>query len=134
MYATALCALADPATRRLTLACAGHPPPLLCREGRVTRLACENAFPILMMEMLEPRVTTHELCPGDRVLFYTDGVTERLGPRDELYDEERLTYAFARATGADPDSLVRHLVTDLEAFAEGHEPEDDQTLLLMAMG
>ena len=52
MYATALCALADPATRRLTLACAGHPPPLLCREGRVTRLACENAFPILMMEML----------------------------------------------------------------------------------
>jgi sigma-B regulation protein RsbU (phosphoserine phosphatase) len=133
MYATALCAVADPRAKRLSLACAGHPLPLLCRQDAVQQVSCENALPILMMEMHEPMVATHGLHTGDRLLFFTDGVTERLGPDDALYEEERLRQTFLRAANQAPDLIVREIVTDIEAFAEGLEAQDDQTLLLMAV-
>jgi serine phosphatase RsbU (regulator of sigma subunit) len=133
MYATALCAVADPRAKRLALACAGHPLPLLCRDGVVQQVWCENAFPILMMEMHTPEVVTHDLSAGDRLLFFTDGVTERVGPVDSLYDEERLRLAFLRAAGGEPESVIREVVADLEAFGQGQEPHDDQTLLLMVV-
>ena len=133
MYATALCAVADPREKRLSLACAGHPLPLLCREDSVQSIACENAFPILMMEMHEPSAATHELRAGDHVLFFTDGITERLGPADALYEEERLRETFLRSARDAPETIVEGIVTDIEAFAAGLEPHDDQTLLLLSM-
>lgn len=87
-----------------------------------------------MMEMREPPAATHELCPGDWVLFYTDGVTERQGPGEAMYEEERLRAAFLRSANLSPDAIIQELVCDLDAFAEGEEAHDDQTLLLMAVG
>jgi sigma-B regulation protein RsbU (phosphoserine phosphatase) len=71
---------------------------------------------------------------GDRLLFYTDGVTERFGPGgDEMYDLPRLIASFQGANGLPPEGLVASLVVDLELFADAREPEDDQTLLLAAL-
>ena len=131
MFATALCAVVDPRAGEMTLACAGHPLPLLCRDGVVQQVTCDRAFPILMMEMSVVPVATHALRAGDRLLFYTDGVTERQGPRDSMYEEDRLTLTFARSAALPPDSVVREIVNDLETFAEGQEAHDDQTLVLM---
>jgi serine phosphatase RsbU (regulator of sigma subunit) len=47
---------------------------------------------------------------------------------------ERLTAALARAGTRTPDEIVQHLVSDLNAFAGGHEPDDDQTLLIVGIG
>lgn len=60
-------------------------------------------------------------------------MTERQGPGDTMYEDERLRTAFARSAGQDPDTIVRQLVADIDAFADGREPHDDQTLLLMAI-
>jgi sigma-B regulation protein RsbU (phosphoserine phosphatase) len=133
MYATALCAVVDPRARRLTLAGAGHPQPLLSRAGKVESIDCPNGLPILMMPMPPPQTAVHELHPGDRLLFYTDGITERLGPGDAMYEEERLRCAFARAAFQPVASIVPHIVADVQLFAGGVEAHDDQTLLLVAI-
>jgi sigma-B regulation protein RsbU (phosphoserine phosphatase) len=86
-----------------------------------------------MMEMHEARVATHELRAGDRVLFFTDGITERLGPADALYEEERLRETFLRSGKDAPETIIEDIVEDIEAFAAGLEPHDDQTLLLLSM-
>lgn len=96
-------------------------------------MTCDNAFPILIMEMHEPTVATHDLRAGDRLLFFTDGVTDRVGPVDSLYEEERLRLAFLRTAEGAPEFIIREIVADIDAFAEGHEPHDDQTLLLMSV-
>jgi sigma-B regulation protein RsbU (phosphoserine phosphatase) len=133
MFATALSALVDPRERSVTIACAGHPPPLLQRGGRVSVLPVDATMPVLMMDL--PRIpdVRHALQSGDRLLFYTDGVTERPNRSDDLYDLPRLTASFERSAGMPPADQVGALVADLDAFAAEREPDDDQTLLLIAI-
>jgi sigma-B regulation protein RsbU (phosphoserine phosphatase) len=134
MFATALCAVLDTGRSTLDIACAGHPSPLLLRGGQVDVVRGEATLPLLMMDMPVVPVTRVPLEAGDRILFYTDGVTERFGPGgDEMYDLPRLISSFERADGLHPEGLVASLVVDLELFADAREPEDDQTLLLMAL-
>ncbi len=107
MFATALCALVDPRDRSLTIACAGHPPPLLLSGGRVRPLDVEATMPVLMMDLPAVPESHHVLQPGDRVLFYTDGVTERHDPGDDMYDLPRLTSLVRASAGQTPDEQVQ---------------------------
>jgi sigma-B regulation protein RsbU (phosphoserine phosphatase) len=85
--------------------------------------------PILMMPLGAVPSTSMRLRPGDRVLFYTDGVTERVDAEGRMYDLPRLSAALTDAARLPPAALIEHIVTDLERFAGGHEPEDDVTLV-----
>jgi phosphoserine phosphatase RsbU/P len=133
MFATALVALVDPRDRSVTLACAGHPPPLLMSGGRVRPLPVNATMPVLMMDLRAVPEVRHVLDAGDRLLFYTDGVTERHDPQDDMYDLPRLEASFERTSGLSPDDQVTSIVRDLDAFGGDREPDDDQTLLLMAI-
>jgi sigma-B regulation protein RsbU (phosphoserine phosphatase) len=131
MFATALCALVDPRERSVTIACAGHPPPLVLSQGRVEVFPVEATMPVLMMDLQSVPEVQRTLAPGDRVLFYTDGVTERHDPADDMYDFPRLMASFERSADETPDAQVQSLVRDLDSFGGDREPDDDQTLLLM---
>jgi sigma-B regulation protein RsbU (phosphoserine phosphatase) len=133
MFATALCALVDPTDRSVTIACAGHPPPLLLSRGTVRAFPVQATLPVLMMNLPSVPEVRQILEPGDRLLFYTDGVTERHDPADDMYDFPRLMASLERSAGQTPDEQVRSIVADLDAFAGDREPDDDQTLLLMAI-
>ncbi len=117
----------------MTIACAGHPPPLLLRSGQVSVVAVDATMPVLMMDLPKIPDVRHALQSGDRLLFYTDGVTERSDPADEMYDLPRLTASFERTAHQTPADQVLALVDDLDAFAAEREPDDDQTLLLIAI-
>jgi phosphoserine phosphatase RsbU/P len=133
MFATALCALVDPHDRSVTIACAGHPPPLLLSGGRVKPFPVEATMPVLMMDLPAVPESREILASGDRLLFYTDGVTERHDPGDDMYDLPRLMASLERSASLAPADQVQALVRDLDRFAGDREPDDDQTLLLMAI-
>ena len=133
MFATALCALVDPVDRGVTIACAGHPPPLLLRGGRVEAFPVQATLPILMMDLPSVPEVRQQMQPGDRLLFYTDGVSERHDPSDDMYDYPRLMEVFGRTSALTPDEQIAAIVADLDAFGREREPDDDQTLLLMAI-
>jgi sigma-B regulation protein RsbU (phosphoserine phosphatase) len=133
MFATALAALVDPRERSVTVACAGHPPPLLLRDGRATVLGVEATMPVLMMELTRVPDVRHALQAGDRLLFYTDGVTERMDARDDMFELPRLISSLERSASLAAADQVQAIVADLDAFAGEHEPDDDQTLLLIAI-
>ena len=132
MFATMIYAVVDTAQRTVRLACAGHPPPLLVRGETVTPLNVDASVPLLLGEIAIPS-TEHRLEGGDRLLFYTDGVTDRENARGQSYDLERLTAALAGTHGFAASVAVDCVVSDLEQFAGGHEPDDDQTLLLLGV-
>jgi phosphoserine phosphatase RsbU/P len=133
MFATALCALVDPGDRSVTIACAGHPPPLVLSKGRVRPFPVESTMPVLMMDLPSVPEVRQALMPGDRLLFFTDGVTERHDSADDMFDLPRLMTSLERSADENPDAQVQAVVRDLDAFGGDREPDDDQTLLLMAI-
>jgi sigma-B regulation protein RsbU (phosphoserine phosphatase) len=129
MFATAIVAVLDASSRMLRVASAGHMPPLLIRETQVTEMPVESAPLLLWNEIADPPVREIRLEAGDRVVLYTDGITDRCGPNDSRFDLERVTNSFARNSGMEMKAMLAELDRELEAFACTHEPDDDQTVL-----
>jgi sigma-B regulation protein RsbU (phosphoserine phosphatase) len=135
MFATALSALVDPREQSVTVACAGHPPPLLLRDGRVGELPCDPGPPLglRLPGPPPPGPTDAALLPGDLILAHTDGVTEARSADGRFYPlAERLTAWLADGTRPTPRGLVDTVWADLDAFAGA--VADDVAMLALAPG
>jgi sigma-B regulation protein RsbU (phosphoserine phosphatase) len=130
MFATAIYATVDATRREVRFACAGHPPPLLIGRGEEPRtIPVDAVTPLLMLPYGAVPVSVVDLQAGDRLLFYTDGVTERLDADGRMYEMARLSGVVSAMAHPTPAALIGHIVADLDRFAGGHEPEDDLTLV-----
>jgi serine phosphatase RsbU (regulator of sigma subunit) len=118
---------------RMSLSCAGHPPPLLIRNAEVCEIVSESTIPLLLMEIADIPTTEHQLHPGDRLLFYTDGIIERENAAGEMYEVHGVQKSLSQSHHLESEELMKSLVKDLERFADGTEPNDDQTLLLVTL-
>jgi sigma-B regulation protein RsbU (phosphoserine phosphatase) len=76
-------------------------------------------------------LTETKLQPGDRLMLYTDGITERFSPEGECYEVERLCEQFTKETDDDPQKILTTVIEDVNRFAGGLAPEDDQAVLIM---
>ncbi len=133
MYATALYGVLDAGRRTLRLSSAGHPLPLLCRRGDVSALAVETSLCVLWDKLGEVPCVEHALQAGDRIAFYTDGITDRQAADGTMFDLERVSAALLRAGALSPADAVTAMVAELEVFAGGEESDDDQTLLIVGI-
>ena len=61
-------------------------------------------MPVLMMDLPKVPEVRQALAAGDRILFYTDGVTERHDPADDMYDLPRLMSSLERSAARPPKS------------------------------
>lgn len=73
-------------------------------------------------------VNTH-LNPGDKLLLYTDGVTEAMSNNNEYYGDDRLIKLLAKIRDAASCDTIRKINDDIAAFASGAEQFDDITML-----
>jgi serine phosphatase RsbU (regulator of sigma subunit) len=121
---------ADPAAGQLRYVNAGHNAPMLLREaGSVDRLPATTVALGVMLEA-DFRPAEARLSCGDRLLLYTDGVTEAFNARDEEYGEQRLQAFLSGHRDAAPAELVDAIVKDVLAFGGGVPPHDDITLMV----
>ena len=135
LFTTAVYAVVDPTAGRVRLARAGHPAPLLLRAGRCTTpWSTAGTFPLFIDELPTIPVDEHDLQPGDRILFYTDGVTDITNPAGSRFEVRQLESALLRPSPGEVSAHLSSVVREIESFAEGREPPDDLTLLLMALG
>ncbi|WP_426574626.1 PP2C family protein-serine/threonine phosphatase [Aquihabitans sp. McL0605] len=131
-FATAQIGSLELDTGELTWLNAGHPLPLLVRDGSfIGELACRPSRPMGFGGPVE-EVASCQLQPGDRVLFYTDGVTESRSPDGELFGVERLADLAVRACTerTSPAETIRRLAASVLAYTS--EPlHDDATLFMV---
>ncbi|MGA2030776.1 MAG: SpoIIE family protein phosphatase [Thermoguttaceae bacterium] len=127
---TAFLGIYEPASRRLTYARAGHPPPLLRRsaDGVICALNGVGNFPLGIDESETFQEGSVQLERGDTLLLFTDGITEARGVAEVLFGVDRLTRVF-RDGGDRPAELIDRLREAVRAHEHGEAAGDDQTLV-----
>lgn len=130
-FVTAAIAQLDLDNGQLSWIGAGHPPPLLIREGRVRALELSSVPPLGVHLPATPTVATESLVPGDLLLFYTDGLVEARRPDGEPFTFEEVGRFIEREVAAGltaPETLrrIRHAILG----REGADLRDDATALL----
>jgi sigma-B regulation protein RsbU (phosphoserine phosphatase) len=77
------------------------------------------------------RVESVHLAPGDKLFFYSDGITEAMNRKNEEYGEERLMTAAAATDQMTAVEARDAILTNVSAFLSGNSPQDDQTLIVV---
>ena len=131
-FFTAFLGIYEPASRRLTYANAGHPPPLLKRapDGPIRALDNVGSYPLGIDDAEKFEEATVALERGDSLLLYTDGITEAGNATGHQFSQERLTRAFGNCGGDGPAEVIDRLRTAVRAHQQGQPVLDDQTLVL----
>jgi sigma-B regulation protein RsbU (phosphoserine phosphatase) len=134
-FVTALFAVYDPATRRLTYARAGHNPPVWMRpaggEGwDMARLEAVGGIPLGISEDISYEECTIELSSGQTIVFYTDGITEAVSPHGTMFGVEGIEHSLTECTG-DPACAIEHITSTLKHHEKNVRPTDDQTLVVV---
>jgi sigma-B regulation protein RsbU (phosphoserine phosphatase) len=122
----------DAATRKITLANAGGPYPLLVRNGQVRAIRLEGV-PLGLIPDTEYDEITIDVQPGDVILFASDGILESENPAREEFGPERLTSLLSAISVGDS---AREIAERILAATDGHSgsgiaPHDDRTLVVL---
>lgn len=125
-FVTLLYAVLDPAHRKLTFASAGHLQPLLVHNGEGRLLESERGTPLGLVAG-EFSEATVDLPEGSKLLFYSDGITEAIGPDDEEYGTERLQKHLQQ-----PYASTESILADVRGHADGMGFRDDATVILVS--
>ena len=134
-FVTAIYAIYDTRSGKMRITRAGHPLPIHYKSSdqKTVQIACEGVSLMGFKSYSEVPVTEIVLQPGDRLLFYTDGVTDRLSETEESYGEKRLLQQFSAPVSGDSEAFLKGIVDDLSRFAGNRPADDDQAMLLMVV-
>lgn len=126
----------DPAALLLHHATAGHPPPLLHdpAAGGVAEVSLPRALPLGVDRDIVINTASLRLTAGQRLVIYTDGVTEQRSREGAFLDVEGLAGLVKRHAETHVEFLPTLLFRDIAAFHEGTEQSDDMTLLAVEIG
>ena len=130
MFVTLQCLVFDTKERRVLCAGGGHHELAVLAPNGPPRLMCKSTGrPIGLMPANHIECETIALEPGETFVLYSDGVSEAMNDRDDLYGEERLLATLAAHRGATLPDMLSHVLTDVRAFADGAKQSDDITML-----
>ena len=131
-FATFCYARIERDARRIVYSNAGHNPPLLVRADGTTALLSDGGmvlgiFPDNSYDQAEIAVG-----PGDRLVFYTDGITESRDAAGDEYGEDRLTRLAVQSRRDSIDTMKDALLADVNQFTSG-KFDDDATLIVVGV-
>ena len=136
MFVTAFVGVLQISTGKFTFSNAGHNYPLLRRQGKAFDwLKSEANFVLAGMEGMKYQDFIKYLHGGDCLFLYTDGVTEALNEKNELYGDDRLmnTLNGKETEEISLEGLVNYVKKDILEFAGQAAQADDITMLAMLL-
>lgn len=96
LFVTAFACVVDTATGEVRFANAGHNPPVLKQNGKLSYLKCKPGLVLGAMDVVRYREGSFTCSPGDGLLLYTDGVSEAADEAEQLFGEDRLLQTLAK--------------------------------------
>lgn len=110
---------------------AGHPPPILLRStGEVEQIG-DGGLPVGVISGATYEEVRFSFGLGDRLIVYSDGVTETENPEGQAFSEERLLDSVRNLGRMPTDNLLSHLIEELRLWRSLESFEDDVTVLIL---
>jgi len=132
MFVTVFYGVVDGSARQLIYSRAGHERPVLLRDGRAQFLGGEGAFLGFVDDMdlalTEERIA---LAPGDRLVLYTDGLTDAQSSDGRAFGLERLVELLQAHAELPPGELCTAVFASLAAYQGSAEQYDDMTMVVV---
>ena len=121
----------DAAHRRLTLANAGSPYPLLLRDGHVVSVRLEGV-PLGLLPGTQYDESVIDLLPGDVVILASDGILESENASQEEFGLQRLSAVLSAISPQDSArTIAERILAETDDHGAGTAPHDDRTLVVL---
>jgi sigma-B regulation protein RsbU (phosphoserine phosphatase) len=138
-FVTVFLGVIDPLRRTLSYARAGHNPTIIYRSrGDSERKTWMLKSPGMAMGLNQGgifdqslKVETIQLERGDKLFFYSDGITEAMNEKRDEYGEDRLMAMAERTNGLNAEQSRDAVMADVAGFLGTVHPQDDQTLVVL---
>lgn len=126
MYLTAFCGLLDFKKMHLLYSSYGHPPQYLYseKENNVKNMPAHTSLLGLPVNDSKTYQSDIEVHAGDKILLYTDGVTETVNSRNEEYGNDRLEKFLKKNHNLSAEDFNRKLLGELDVFKDGKFKDD----------
>jgi len=132
MFVTVFCGILNVKTGEVQYTNGGHNPPLLIKgSGDVAYLEKSGELLVGAMEEAQYTARTITFGPGDSLFLYTDGVTEAMNERNELFSEERLQKELSECQDKNVDHMVSEVMQKIEGFTGSAPQSDDITMMMI---
>jgi sigma-B regulation protein RsbU (phosphoserine phosphatase) len=104
------------------------------KTGETTLVATEgDTFPLGILEDVNYEETRLQLQPGDKVVFYTDGIVEAMNEQEEIYGFERLQEVIKSSQADTSEALMNEVITSVQEFAGKAPQHDDITVIVVSV-
>jgi PAS domain S-box-containing protein len=132
MFVTLAAARIDARRRRMTFAGAGHPPAMLARPGQNPQLLESQSMILGALPDAVDATANQEvqLQPDDRIVLYTDGITEVFNSKGEMLGIEGIQEIVRQTSYLAPHEMKQGILDGVAAWREG-PPTDDVSLMLV---
>jgi sigma-B regulation protein RsbU (phosphoserine phosphatase) len=128
-YFTMVYGLFDTKSSRLRVAQAGHPGPILIRQDGQPRILGTGGMPVGVWPEIDFDCFEVSITPGDRLLLYSDGVTECVNGKGEEFGEKRLLAFLGERASQPLDAILDGLLKEIRKWRNSAESRDDVSLL-----
>jgi sigma-B regulation protein RsbU (phosphoserine phosphatase) len=132
-FVTYILALVDTQAHEIQLAIAGHMSPMIRKaDGTIEEFDEESVgIPVGVIEDYPYDVLARPIAPGETVLFYTDGVSEAMNPKGDLYGDKRVREFLRKGVGSAAE-IGKALLADVRSHANGRDQNDDITIMIFS--
>jgi len=132
MFVTLFYGILDHTSHTFTYVNAGHNPPIVfhSHDGSLSEL---EATGIAMGVITDAEYTAQEnpLAVGDVIVLYTDGITEAMNAREDMFGETRLYDVIRQLKGLRAEEILAKILTAVKEFTGDYPQSDDITLMIV---
>lgn len=130
MFVTLFCVVVHLPTGSCHYTNGGHCPPYVLRaSGAIEAVPNVGGLIVGILPDVKYKTASLQLGPGDKLFFYTDGVTEAVNKENDFFGDEQLVEALEEVRGASCQDLVTGIRGRVGDFAAGAEQSDDITVM-----